>query len=150
MIETFEDLEVWRVCRELRRDLSALIRRFPPEERFRLVDQILRASRSVTNNIAEGFGRYHFQENIRFCRQSRGSLYELMDHLSVAYDEGYIEESEFGAYRLRILEAIKLLNGYIRYLRARKSSLEARRANQQITNQRVTNNEVNHALPQEA
>jgi len=56
---------------------------------------MIRASRSVTANIAEGHGRYHFQENIQFCRQARGSLYELIDHLYVAIDEKYIDNNSF-------------------------------------------------------
>jgi len=85
-----------------------------------LVDQLLRASRSVTANIAEGYGRYHYQENIQFCRQARGSLYELIDHLSVALDEGYIDEDKFNRFRKEVLDSVKVLNGYIKYLQNRK------------------------------
>jgi four helix bundle protein len=73
LIKSFEELECWKVSRELRCELSKLIKTFPSEEKFALVSQIRRASRSVTNNIAEGFGRYHYQEFIRFCRISRGT-----------------------------------------------------------------------------
>ena len=114
--QTFEDLKVWQQCRELRRKVSSLVRRFPRSEQYRLVDQLLRASRSVTANIAEGYGRYHYQENIQFCRQARGSLYELIDHFSVALDEGYIDKSAFNQFRKEILDSIKILNGYIKYL----------------------------------
>ncbi len=92
ILRTFEDLEVWKLGRQLRKDISLLVKSFPVEEKYRLTDQIIRASRSVTNNIAEGYGRYHFQENIQFCRQSRGSLNEIIDHLIVAYDEKYIDD----------------------------------------------------------
>ena len=91
---TFEDLEVWQKGRESRKDFSQLIRQLPSVEKFQLADQILRASRSVTANIAEGYGRFHYQENIQFCRQARGSLFELVDHLTVAYDEEYIFEEK--------------------------------------------------------
>ena len=96
--QTFEDLRVWQQCRELRSKVSSLVRRFPRSEQYRLVDQLLRASRSVTANIAEGYGRYHYQENIQFCRQARGSLYELIDHFSVALDEGYMDKSAFNHF----------------------------------------------------
>ena len=86
-IRTFEDMEVWIVCRELRKDLSDLARTFPAAERYRLSDQLIRAVRSVTANIAEGYGRFHYQENIQYCRQSRGSLYESIDHLTVCLDD---------------------------------------------------------------
>jgi len=58
------------------------------------VDQIIRAKRSVTANIAEGFGRYHFQENIQFCRTARGSLSELLDHMITSFDNLYISEEK--------------------------------------------------------
>ena len=119
-VSTFEDLEVWRAGRNLRRDLSQLVKQFSPDEKFRLVDQILRASRSVTANIAEGYGRFHYQENIQFCRQARGSLFELLDHLTVVYDERYINEEKFKTFRERIFEIIRMLNGYIKYLKGRK------------------------------
>ena len=122
MKSTFEDLEVWQKGRYLRKDLSQLVKQFSPDEKFRLADQILRASRSVTANIAEGYGRFHYQENIQFCRQARGSLFELLDHLTVVYDEGYMDEEEFSAFRERVFEVIRMLNGYIKYLKERKGS----------------------------
>lgn len=70
---TFETLEVWLKGRELRNKTSKLTKSFPSEEKYRLIDQMIRASRSITANIAEGYGRYHYQENIQYCRQARGS-----------------------------------------------------------------------------
>jgi four helix bundle protein len=119
---TFEDLVVWQKCRELRKKVSVLVRSFPKKEQFRLVDQMIRAVRSSTANIAEGYGRYHYQENIQFCRQARGSLYELLDHFTAALDEKYISQQEFEKSRTEILEAVKILNGYIKYLRKEKRS----------------------------
>jgi len=117
---TFEDLAVWQRCRELRRKVSALVKGFPKRDEFRLVDQMIRASRSVTANIAEGYGRYHYQENIQFCRQARGSLYELLDHFTVALDEEYISGKEFQEFQGEIFDLVKLLNGYIKYLKKAK------------------------------
>ncbi|HHT9146547.1 MAG TPA: four helix bundle protein [Candidatus Wunengus sp. YC61] len=117
---TFETLEVWKKARELRKEISKLTKALPSDERFRLADQMIRASRSVTANIAEGHGRYHFQENIQFCRQARGSLYEVLDHLTVALDENYIYEEEFNILKTKIFVVIKILNGYISYLKKRK------------------------------
>jgi len=105
----------------LRRNLSTRARRFPPEEKYRLTDQIIRAARSVTANIAEGFGRFHYQEYAQFCRQSRGSLYELVDHLITANDEGYISKSELNDFKNEIESCIAVLNGFINYLLRAKS-----------------------------
>ena len=92
-MKTFEELDCWKKAVALRKKLSLLVKTFPAEEKFRLIDQILRAARSVTANIAEGFGRFHYQEYIQYCRQSRGSLYEIIDHLIVAADEKYISKT---------------------------------------------------------
>src|SRR5574341_1409926 len=115
-IKTFEDLDVWKICKNLRIKISSIVKVFPAAERFRLGDQIIRAARSVTANIAEGYGRFYYQENIQFCRQARGSLYELLDHLTAALDEEYIEQKTFDDLRTDVLRAVSILDGYIRYL----------------------------------
>jgi len=89
---SLENLEVYKVTVEIRQDLSKFSKTLPMEEKYKLKDQIIRASRSVTANISEGYGRYHFQEQIQYCRQARGSLFELKDHLSVSLEENYISE----------------------------------------------------------
>ncbi|MBL4715757.1 MAG: four helix bundle protein [Bacteroidia bacterium] len=113
---SFKDLEVWQVSTELRREFEGFAKSLPKNELYRLADQIIRASRSVTNNIAEGYGRFHLQENIQFCRQSRGSVYELIDHLIIANDNSYISQEVFIQYESLCIRVIKLINGYIRYL----------------------------------
>ena len=119
--QSFEELAAWKACREFRKSITLLTKKFPAEEKYRLTDQIIRASRSITANIAEGHGRYHFQENIQSCRMARGSLSETLDHLIVAYDEGFINEVEMTEMRNLYATCLKLLNGYILYLKSRKS-----------------------------
>lgn len=116
MSKSFKDLEVWKRGRQLRIEFSTLVKTFPSDEKYRLVDQMVRASRSVTANIAEGYGRFHYQENVQFCRISRGSLTELQDHLTVAFDEGYISEEEEKHLTEKTEECIRILNGYINFL----------------------------------
>jgi four helix bundle protein len=120
MSQNLIDLEVWKRSRTFRKEISILVTKFPKEERFRLGDQLIRASRSVSANIAEGHGRFHFQENIQFCRQSRGSLVECFDHLTVALDQEYISLELFDELIFKYEELIKMLNGYISYLKKRK------------------------------
>jgi four helix bundle protein len=86
----FTELEVYKECRIFRKEVSTIVKTFPKEEKFLLSSQLLDAARSITANIAEGFGRFHFQENIQFCRISRGSLTESLEHLITAFDENYI------------------------------------------------------------
>jgi four helix bundle protein len=94
----------------------------PAELKYNLAGhgQMRRAALSWTNNLAEGHGRYHFQEKIQFCRVSRGSLMELIDDLNTCIDEeyfprDYLEELKVEAYRVS-----KMLNGFIAYLKKRK------------------------------
>ena len=117
---TFEDLHCWKVCTELRRFVSDLTKTYPKEETYALSDDMRRAARSTTHNIAEGFGRFHYQENIQFCRQSRGSLYELLDQMLTSKDEGYISVEQYQKARALISKAVAVLNGYIRYLSQQK------------------------------
>lgn len=119
-IKSFEDLEVWKNSRKLRKQISILAKSLPKEEKYRLTDQLIRASRSVTANNAEGYGRFHYQENIQFCRQARGSLYEIIDHLTCALDEGYIDKNRFDEFKKEITLCVKLLNGFISYLKKAK------------------------------
>lgn len=118
--KSFEDLECWKACTEVRRYITELVKKYPKEEKFTLVDDMKRAARSTTHNIAEGYGRFHFQENIQFCRISRGSLYELIDQLITSLDEGHITDGEYERGRKLINGALVLLNGYIRYLNKAK------------------------------
>lgn len=113
---SFKDLKVWQKAQELRKEISTLTKSFPAEEKYMLTSQMIRASRSITANIAEGHGRFHFKENIQFCRQARGSAAEMIDHLTVALDEEYIEEGVYMALEARFEEIMKMLNGYIAYL----------------------------------
>ena len=119
----FRDFEAWQLCREIRKKVWTLTRKFPPKEKYSLTDQMVRSSRSATNCIAEGYGRFHYQENIQFCRQGRGSLCELIDHVLVAEECCYMEELEAAELIEEIEAATRVLNGYIRYLRRRKKSV---------------------------
>jgi four helix bundle protein len=124
MKSDFRDLEVWKKGAELRKTIFQMVKGFPAEERLRLSDQLIRAARSITANIAEGYGRFHYRDNARFCRQSRGSLFELLDHLEVALECGYIGLKEHAALNQRSEEVLALLNGYVKYLGNRKESLK--------------------------
>jgi four helix bundle protein len=119
--QSFEDLEVYKLAREFRKKIYALIKKLPKAEDFNLVGQMRRASTSLTNNIAEGHGRYHYQENIQFCRQSRGSLSELIDDLNICLDEGYFKEDYLLNLKQEAYEIAKRLNGYIAHLKRRKT-----------------------------
>ena len=116
-LKSFEDLECWKAARELRIFVSQnIISKFPIDEKYALTSQLKRSSRSVSDNIAEGFGRYHYQENIQFCRIARGSLTESLSQVITALDENYIEEDLLQKFRERFERTKAILNGYINYL----------------------------------
>ena len=117
---TFEDLEVYQLAREFRKKMYAVNRRLPDFEKFELGSQIRRAGVSLTNNIAEGHGRYHYLEQIKFCLNSRGSLEELIDDLNVCLDESYLPEKDVSALKEEAWRVHKVLSGYMRWLRLRK------------------------------
>lgn len=114
----FTDLNVYKKCRKFRIRISTLTKEyFPKREERLLTNQIIRSSRSVTANISEGHGKGYFKEEIRFCRIARGSLQETLEHLITAYDEKYISVELLKELQIEYENCIKLLNGYIRYLK---------------------------------
>lgn len=121
-IKSFEDLSCWQKARGLRNEVKDLISTFPDYEKYELVSQMRRASRSVTHNIAEGYGRFHFQENIQFSRIARGSLHELLDQFITAFDEGYISEEAYKKFKKQVNTCLAVLNGYINYLKKAKGN----------------------------
>jgi four helix bundle protein len=120
---TFEDLEVYQVAREFRKAMYRVARRLPDIEKFALTNQIRRAVVSLTNNIAEAHGGYHYLDQIKFLRQSRGSLQELIDDLNVCMDEQYLSDKEIAALKEEGWRVRQLIDGYVRYLRDQKNSM---------------------------
>ena len=122
-ITTFDDLEVYKLAREFRKKMYEIAKSLPKFEEYNLANQMRRASLSVTNNIAEGYGRYHYQENIQFCRQSRGSISELIDDLNTYIDKGYIETKSCSEFKEEAYTLIKVLNSYIASLKRLKDAV---------------------------
>ena len=119
--QTFEDLDTYKAAREFRKEMYAVTRRLPDFEKFELASQIRRAAVSLTNNIAEGHGRFHYLDQIKFMLQSRGSLEELQDDLNICEDEKYLPPVEVAKLKGDAECVHKILNGYIRYLRGCKA-----------------------------
>jgi len=118
---TFEDLDVYKKAREFRKRMYAAARKLPDFEKYELGRQIRRVAVSLSNNIAEGHGRYHYLDEIKFQLQSRSSLAELLDDLNVCQDEDYLSTAEIVELKERAKEVQRLINGYIRFLRERKA-----------------------------
>ena len=120
-ITHFMDIEAWKLAQKLRIAVYSVIKNLPTEERYDLASQLRRAAISCTANIAEGYGRFHFQENVQFCRISRGSMYEIQDHLMTCLDNEYIAKDKYENIWDLSKNAIRVLDGYIRYLKKQQS-----------------------------
>jgi len=134
IVKSFEDLDCFKICKDLRLEISELVKSFPISEQFRLNDQMIRCSRSITNNIAEGYGRFQYKENIQFCRISRGSLYELLDHIQIANENQFITSQQKLELEKKIETSLKLLNGYINYLNSKFNSNNVSKPNFEYKN----------------
>ena len=101
-----------------------IAKRLPAIEKFGLANQIRRAAVSLTNNIAEGHGRYHYLDQIKFTLQSRSSLEELIDDLNVCGDEEYLAIEKIVSLKEEGWRIRQLIDGYVRYLRERKDAAD--------------------------
>jgi four helix bundle protein len=118
----FTTLDAWKKIRLVKLFFyKEVITLLPPEEKHNLNIQIRKASISGTANISEGYDRYHYQEGIQFYRISRGSIYELKDHLISCYDLDYINNKLFEKGIILIEDAKITLNGYIKFVESQKS-----------------------------
>lgn len=116
-----EGLQIWnkalalavRVCKEV-------LPRLPAEEKWALASQLRRAVQSIPANIAEGHGRFYYQDHVRFCYIARGSLEETLSHLTLASQLDYLTDGELESLRADITELRKMVDGYISYLKTSK------------------------------
>jgi four helix bundle protein len=114
---SLDDFELYRLARAFRVAMYKLSRELPSDEKYILVPQIRRAALSITNNIAEGHGRWFYQDNARFCRFARGSVEEVFDDLNACIDEQYFPTEFVEQLKGDSQELIKRINGYIAYLK---------------------------------
>jgi four helix bundle protein len=121
-VKDFTDSVAWKLARELRKAVFEVTKRMPTEEKYVLVAQLRRAAMSVTANLAEGFGRFSYQENIQFCRQARGSAFEVRDHLTTALDAAHILGDDWKRLDELPRRVIQVINGHIHSTRSRQKS----------------------------
>lgn len=117
-----ETLEIWRRSIDFAVDVcQEILPSFPSEEKWALNSQLRRSAQSIPANIAEGYGRYNFQESIHYCYIARGSMAETKTHLILANRLGYLDDQKHQKYQTRLAELGKMLNGYIKHLRNQKN-----------------------------
>jgi len=114
VIRDFYQLDTWKVNYKFVLEIYKCLDSLPKEEKYGIVDQLRRASSSITANIAEGFGRYHKKDKIHFYFQARGSLKEVQNFLLLSKDLGYINRQIARKLWISSKEAEKLINGLIR------------------------------------
>ncbi len=114
---SFEELDCYKKCRGVRIWIQEFIEQTNLKDPD-IIQNITRASRSTTRNIAEGFGRHHHKENAQFCKISVGSLHEILDDFNILQDEGLSTASELEPGRQLVYQALKSTNGYVRYLKS--------------------------------
>jgi four helix bundle protein len=120
-IAGLEKLDVWCKARDFAvRVHKEVLPLLPPEEKWSLNQQLRRSSQSIPANIAEGHGRYYYQENVRFCYISRGSLEETLSHIAYANRVGYISETQYKSLAVDGEDLTRLINGYIGFLKKSK------------------------------
>ncbi|MBI3163768.1 MAG: four helix bundle protein [Chloroflexi bacterium] len=120
-IQGLETLEAWKKARAFSLVVyKEVLPQLPADEKWHLNQQIRRSAQSVPANLAEGHGRFYYQDNVRFCYIARGSLTETYTHLLLARDLGYISSGLFDRLKSQIEELIRIINGYIAYLKRSK------------------------------
>lgn len=120
-ISGLEKLDVWCKARDFAvRVNKEILPLLPPEEKWSLNQQIRRSSQSIPANIAEGHGRFYFQDNVRFCYIARGSLEETLSHIVYAYKVNYVSERVYKSFAADGENLNRLINGYIGFLKKSK------------------------------
>ena len=112
-IKHFSDLDAWKINYELVLMIYKITKKFPKEEKFGLIDQLRRAASSITANIAEGWGRYHYADKVKFFYQARGSNCEVQNFLILAKDLSYLGSDEYEKIKEKAFQGFKVLNGLI-------------------------------------
>lgn len=113
-IESYRDLDAWKLSMRAVRSIYVLTRAFPADERFGLTSQLRRAAVSVPSNIAEGWGRQSTPEYARFLRVARGSLYEVETQLLIALELGVSDADKTRETLDEVEHAGRVLAGLVR------------------------------------
>ncbi len=118
MINSYQDLKVWKKAMELVTDIYKVTRTFPNEELYGLTNQLRRAAVSVPANIAEGWGRGTTKGYIQFLRIARGSLLEVETPMTISHNLGYVNAQDLQEQILqKIIEISKMMNALINSLK---------------------------------
>lgn len=110
----FEKLEVYQRAVNLAQNIAALTETFPPKGYYHLVDQLRRASLSISLNIAEGNGRWHAKERKNFFWIARGSVFECVPLLELCNREKLLSQEQHNALKAELEILSKMLSALIK------------------------------------
>jgi len=120
-VQGLKRLQVWVRAKDFAVTVyKKILPLLPADERWNLTQQLRRSSLRISANIAEGYGRFYYQDNVRFCYIARGSLAETLSHLVFAFEVDFIPESLYKEFEKEGEEIEKMLNGYIGFLKKSK------------------------------
>ncbi len=117
-VKSLQRLEAWSRSKDFAvRIYREVLPLLPADERWNLNQQLRRSATSIPANIAEGFGRFYYQDNVRFCYNARGSLEETLSHLVMAHEMNFIQGPLFDSLEQDGEKLAQLISGYIAYLK---------------------------------
>jgi len=120
-VMNLDKLEVWVRAKDFALAVyKDIVPHLPADEKWNLTQQLKRAAQSIPANIAEGHGRFHFLDNVRFCYIARGSLTEVQSHMALAHELGYLPDEIYKRMTIHAESIGKQLNNYIAYLKRSK------------------------------
>ncbi len=115
-MNTFRDLQVWQKSMDMSVQVYEVTSDFPKKEEFGLTSQLRRSAVSIPSNIAEGYGRNHTKDFMRFLQIAQGSVYECQTQLEISFRVRFIQESVFREMDSEYEIIAKMLSSLIRRL----------------------------------
>jgi len=113
------ELDVYKIAREISKYVWPIYQRLDWQDRKIIGDQWIRAVDSISANIAEGFGRFHYLDKNKFNYNARGSLFESLDWTDKLYQREKIDQNEYGFLITQLNYCLEKLNGYIKSTKGR-------------------------------
>ncbi len=117
-----EELEIYRMPMEIAEEIWSIVNKWDYFCKKTVGDQLVRAVDSIAANVAEGYGRFHYRENIHFCYYARGSILESKTWLTKANNRDLINKEIYESLLLSLETIHKKLNGYIKSIGKRMTN----------------------------
>ena len=112
-------LEIYQLALQLSHDIWVVYEKLPKQLQFSIGDQSLRSIDSIGANIAEGYGRFHYKDSIKFYYNARGSLWESKHWLYLLYKRNLMNKALYEKMMGDINLLGKKLNNFIEGIKKR-------------------------------